>query len=108
MSGNTPEGRIKRMVKTILKQYPRTYGEWPVPSGFGKSGLDYHGCSGGRYFAIETKAPGGKVTPRQALCIDQIRLAGGKVFVIDGPHCPDYQALIDWLEPHAGHSQQQT
>jgi penicillin-binding protein-related factor A (putative recombinase) len=37
----------------------------PVPSGYGESTLDYIGCYKARFFAIETKKPGGKLTPRQ-------------------------------------------
>lgn len=65
----------------------------PVPSGFGESTLDYIGCYRGKYFAIETKAPGKKPTDRQNMVIDKMRKAGGKVFVIDG----DLTELKQWI-----------
>jgi len=91
----TPEGRVKAAVKKLLAKY-RIYGHWPVPCGYGHSTLDYIGCINGYFFGIETKAPGGKPTPRQALVIDQIRAAGGAAFVIDG----DLTELENFLENH--------
>lgn len=78
---STPEGAVKRKVSALLKAHG-VYYEMPVPSGFGKSGLDYTGCHEGLFFAIETKAPGKAPTPRQLLTIDSMQKAGGKVFVV--------------------------
>lgn len=89
----TEEGKIKKRVSELLKKHACYY-EMPVPTGFGKSGLDYFGIHKGRGFSIETKAPGKKPTPRQELTIKAIEDAGGKVFVIDG----DCSALQRWLE----------
>lgn len=93
----TPEHKVKRVVTKALKQYDLYY-EMPVPSGYGKSGLDYHGCINGKYFAIETKAPGGKLTPRQKLCVRQITQSGGKVFIIDDVECEALTELKEWLQ----------
>ena len=93
---STPEGRVKDKVKKVLADTGRfgyIYSHWPVPSGFGKQSLDCNGIIRGRAFAIETKAPGGKPTPRQALIADEVMRAGGKVFVIDG----DTSELEAWL-----------
>jgi hypothetical protein len=93
----TPEGRVKKQVKALLSTYKDLYQEWPVPSGYGKSGLDAHCCYRGRYFAIETKAPGKKLTQRQALTAADIAQAGGIVFVVDGS--PDGLAELKmWLD----------
>lgn len=97
----TPEGRVKSKVKKVFEPFYANgslYGEWPVPSGFGKSGLDYHGCSQGRYFAVEVKAPRKEPTERQLRCIAQIERAGGKVFVIDGSDPGQFLALKAWLD----------
>lgn len=91
----TPEGRVKKSVSHLLASMPRVYYEMPVPSGFGKTTLDYIGCANGRFFAIETKAPGGKPTERQKATIAQMRRAGAKVFVIN--EADDTQGLYDWL-----------
>lgn len=88
----TPEGKVKEKVKRVLKAHDAYY-HMPVQNGMGSPTLDFVGCHVGRYFAIETKAPGKKPTPRQELTIDQIRQAGGKVFVIDG----DTSELEEWL-----------
>jgi hypothetical protein len=90
----TPEGKVKRAVSALLKKYPDLYYEMPVPGGYGKSGLDYFGCYRGKFFSIETKAPGNKPTARQDQTIKLIEAANGVVFVIDG----DTTALKNWLD----------
>lgn len=84
----TPEGRIKKMVNKYLS-YLRNplddteiYVEMPVPTGYGKSGLDYTICLWGHFVAIETKAPKEWLTPRQRETALKIYQAGGSVFVI--------------------------
>lgn len=75
----TEEGKLKDQVKAFLKER----GVWfnmPVPTGYGEPLLDFIGCYKGRFFAIETKAPGKKPTPRQALMIEKLRNA--KAFVV--------------------------
>jgi hypothetical protein len=89
----TPEGKVKQKVSGLLKATPRLYYDMPVPGGFGGSTLDYVGCHRGDFFAIETKKPGGKLTPRQRQTIARMEAAGGKVFVIDG----DLTDLETWL-----------
>lgn len=80
----TPEGKVKAAVNRVLARYKKIYRFMPVPYGYGASSLDYLICVRGRFLAIETKAPGGKPTDRQKMIINQIRAAGGTVFVIDG------------------------
>lgn len=82
----TPEGRIKKLVTSVLKTAPGSiYYYMPVPNGFGESSLDYLGGYYGHFFAVETKKPGGEPTNRQNQIISRMRAAGCKVFVIDGP-----------------------
>lgn len=78
---STPEGKVKTAVKRALAKY-RVFAHWPVQNGMGAPCLDCHGCCGGMYFAIETKAPGKKPTLRQEKTIDEILATGGVVFVI--------------------------
>lgn len=79
----TPEGRVKAAVKKVLADYV-IYQYWPVPGGYGAPTLDCIGCCNGWFFAIETKAPGEKPTPRQFQTIGDMRKAGAIIFVIDG------------------------
>lgn len=81
---DTPESKVKAQVKSLLKAH-KAYQFWPVQTGFGSPTLDCLGTHAGRFFAVETKAPGKKPTVRQQVTADEIRLAGGKVFIIDGP-----------------------
>ncbi len=89
----TPESKVKDAVKKVLKEFG-AYWHCPVQNGMGAPSLDFVGCHLGRYFAIETKAPGKRPTPRQEMTIEAIRSAGGKVFVIDG----DMTELKEWLK----------
>lgn len=88
----TPEGKIKKKVSAYLRSIDGLWYTMPVPGGYGMSTLDYIGCINGKFFAIETKAPGNKPTPRQQRLIDDINLAGGTAFVVD-----------DELFPHLRH-----
>jgi hypothetical protein len=95
----TPEGKVKRAVSALLKEYaPRVYVFMPVPGGYGESSLDYIFCVGGRFGAIETKAPGKKPTERQMQVIARIERAGGKCFVIDDVSSPQLTALREYVE----------
>lgn len=91
----TPEGRVKSKVTRMLKKHGAYY-HMPVQTGYGAPALDYHVCHNGHYAGIETKAPGNnKPTKRQQMIIDQIREAGGEVFVIN-----DAEGLMEletWL-----------
>lgn len=84
MIGTTAEGLVKRKINKILSKYSELYAYMPVPYGYGPSSLDYIICIGGNFIAIEAKAPGKEPTARQIEIIRRIRLAGGKVFIIDG------------------------
>jgi|SRR5262245_5582552 len=77
----TPEGRVKDKVKELLDE-AGAYHNWPVPGGYGIPTLDCFGCHRGMFFAIETKAPGKHLTPRQEFTKSQMELAGAVVFVI--------------------------
>lgn len=98
----TPEGKVKSLINRYLSTL-RTplsgvecYVEMPVPTGFGKSGLDYTICLWGHFVSIEAKAPGEWLTPRQRDTALAIHEAGGAVFVISGPE--GLQAFADWVE----------
>lgn len=88
----TPEGKVKAKVKELLKRFG-VYWHCPVQNGMGAPSLDFVCCVKGKFFAVETKAPGKKPTPRQETTIAEIQRAGGYVFVIDG----ELTALEDWL-----------
>jgi hypothetical protein len=88
----TPEGKVKNAVKKALKIHGAYY-HMPVQNGMGSPTLDFVGCYRGKFFAIETKAPGGKPTPRQLQTIVDMESAGAKVFVVDG----NMDELNEWL-----------
>lgn len=83
----TPEGKVKVAVKKWLKEK----GIWyycPMQNGMGVVGIpDFICCvpPAGKFFAIETKAPGklNNLTPNQVARIDEIRSAHGWAVVVD-------------------------
>jgi hypothetical protein len=74
------------------------YSYWPVPSGYGKTTLDVIGCYRGRFFTIETKAPGKKPTLRQMVEINEVEAAMGFSFIIAGEASPVLDDLRAWLD----------
>lgn len=94
----TPEGRVKEKVKEIIKAYkPHVYAHWPVLNGMGVPTLDCVGCANGEFFAVETKAAGKDLTPRQRVTQEEMRKAGARVFVIVGVDDVELKAFDSWL-----------
>jgi hypothetical protein len=92
----TPEGKVKAAIKRILDPLkPRVWYDMPVPGGWGKSTLDFVGSAYGLPFAIEAKAIGGKVTPRQYATIRKMEIAGVQCFIIEPG---DFLPLELWLK----------
>ena len=93
----TPEGRIKAKLKRELDKLPNVYRFMPVQNGMGAPALDFYLCVHGHFVAIETKAPGKKMTARQEVTSDQILKAWGRVFVVSTPE--EVNELILALKP---------
>lgn len=91
----TPEGRVKAALKKMFKEFDGLYYFMPVQMGFGAAGLDFHCSYMGWAFCVETKAPGGKVTPRQKLTITSILNSGAPVFVVNDD--ADIETVRRWL-----------
>lgn len=87
----TPEGKVKADVKKYLKEHG-AYFFMPVQSGYGAATLDFLVCLNGRFVAIETKAPGKKLTARQEAVAREIVIAGGRVHLLD--HVGQMKALF--------------
>ena len=93
----TPEGRTKAKVRKLLSQYSGMYLYMPVPSGYGRTTIDFLGCYRGQFFAIETKAEGKKPTLKQDAELQNIGRAMGATFVIAGVDDPAFETLRAWL-----------
>jgi penicillin-binding protein-related factor A (putative recombinase) len=78
------EKTVKAAVRKRLKEIG-AYQFWPVQMGLGIRTVDCIGCYRGRFFGIETKAPGKKPTLAQDYTMKLMRAAGALVFVIDSP-----------------------
>lgn len=87
----TPEGRVKKIVSTGLKdiqvRWPgKLWVRMPVTRGMGRPWLDYHLCVNGFTVAIETKKDDKTpLTPQQKATKREIEQAGGIVFVVNNP-----------------------
>lgn len=90
----TPEGKVKLQVKKVLAKHG-AYWHCPVQNGMGAPSLDFVGCHNGRFFAVETKAGSGLMTPRQETTAAEMRAAKGTVFLVN-LHT-GMQELEDWL-----------
>lgn len=92
----TPESKIKRAISAVLRNYGSdVYYHMSVPTGYGRSTLDYLGSCCGLAFAIEAKAPGERPTARQRAVIDDLEASGAAVFVIS--HHQELAILEGWL-----------
>ncbi len=78
------EKAVKDHVKKLLRAH-ECYFFMPVQSGYGSTTLDILGCHKGRFFSVETKAPGKVPSPRQELVMEVMNEAGAAVFVV-GEH----------------------
>lgn len=101
-----PEHRVKHSVRKLLDTTQHCYYFMPMSGGFSAAGIpDFVGCHMGRFFAIETKAPGKQPTKLQTITLHRIAGCGGRVFVIDGVDSSESQgfgALAEWLAGERG------
>ena len=80
----TPESKVKAKLKQALKELPHPFYQfWPVQTGMGAPTLDMLGCYKGNFIAIETKARGKHMTPRQVATTEDIHAACGTWYVVD-------------------------
>ena len=100
----TPEGRVKAKVSKWLKSLgDDCWPFMPVQSGFGRPALDYVNCIRGVFVSIETKKPGGELTPTQQGTKAAILAAGGIVLVIwDDESLNTARKIIDGLVRNYG------
>lgn len=78
---STPEGYVKGKLKHHLRE-AGVFFFMPVQTGYGAASVDFLCCDKGSFVAIETKAPGKKLTRRQELTMTAIRAAGGRTYVV--------------------------
>lgn len=91
----TPEAKVKKSVKDILKTYG-VYYIMPLGQSFGQTGIpDFICCFEGKFFGIETKAGKNTCTPRQLLQHKSIRRAGGAVLVINENNLNDIKTFLE-------------
>lgn len=78
----TPEGRVKKQVMKYLKGLSGGY-FWKIQDRFTAGIPDIIGVLGGRFVAIEVKAPGEPLRPLQAVVLDILENCGGVVGVAE-------------------------
>ena len=78
----TPEGRTKAALKKQLAKLGH-WQWWPVPSGYGKQGVDCVSCYRGHLYLIECKREGvTEPTPRQAATMREARKYGASTYLV--------------------------
>lgn len=78
----TPEGIVKASIKRVLDAKGGVWYFMPSMNGYGRAGIpDIIGSYKGRFFAVEVKAKGGKMTPAQERERDKL-LEVGAVWVL--------------------------
>lgn len=94
MSSSTPEGKVKKAVRSILNDLGAYY-TMPVTGGFGTSGApDFIVCYAGVFFGLECKANGNKPTALQEKHLAAISTAGGLACVVNESNLA---VLRDWI-----------
>lgn len=85
MKGDALESGVKEAVRKLLDSLgPACHYRMPVRTRFGRQHLDFEGCIGGKFFAIETKREGGgRLTASQCQTMNEITAAGGLTWVED-------------------------
>lgn len=98
-TGPGPEAQIQGAIMDYLSMLPDckpirvNAGQVPIAPKPGQRGKRFYrgvpagtadiiGCYDGRFFALEVKAPGGKLTARQAAFLEEIREMGGIAAVV--------------------------
>ena len=90
----TPERKVKDKVKKVLKELGAYYA-MPATGGYGSSGVpDFLVCYRGRFFGLECKANGGKVTALQEKNLYDICKNGGVAFVVDEHNVGNLRELM--------------
>ena len=81
--GDTPEGKVKRRVKEMLRTFDVYYCT-PVMGGYGSSGVpDILVCAFGKFLAIECKAGNNTTTALQDSHLAHIRDTHGTGLIIN-------------------------
>ena len=96
----TPEGKIKAMVKRRLQEFsPLHFHFLPVSAGYGKHGIpDIIGCVFGIFVGIETKVPGKEPTALQEERLREIAKADGVAAVVHDRR--EMERVIDAICKH--------
>lgn len=91
------EARIKAKIKKVLDNYrDYIYYYMPVPTGYGRTSIDYLGFCCGLGFGIEAKRTDGTLTDRQIATIQQITKVSVPVFIINNDE--RLAELDNWLQ----------
>jgi len=87
----TPEGNVKRVLISYLRSLPNTFYYSAAAGPYSTTGIpDIVGCCGGKFFAIEVKAPGRRgqanrgASGMQVQQMSKIAASGGFTMIFDG------------------------
>ncbi len=92
----TPEKKVKAAIKKLLFAMDCWY-YMPVPSGYGEATLDFLCSYKGRSFAVEAKAHGKTLSPRQQMTIKNMSSRGVPCIMIDSTSDDSMMYLRAWI-----------
>lgn len=100
--GATPEVLTKRKIRKILDAHG-VYYAMPIGTGYGNSGVpDFLCCVGGKFLAIEAKAPKGKTTALQESHLRRIAECDGIAMVVREENLNELENTICTLSGKTG------
>lgn len=102
----TPEGKVKKQVKEVLKSLGAYY-VMPVTGGYGNSGApDFLVCYKGRFIGLECKAGRNTVTALQLHNLNSIKNANGVGLVVNEENVGVLQSILVNLTQGDSHETQ--
>lgn len=85
--------------KELEKKWPSVYIFKPPAGQYGKKGAhDFLFCIQGKFFSVELKAPGGKMTPSQESTMGSVKAAGGFTDCVIGKDDMIFDRIESWLK----------
>lgn len=94
----TPEAKVKKKVRDLLKRHNAYYAT-PATGGYGVSGTpDFLACLYGQFLGIECKANGNTLTALQQAALAAIQKAGGVGMVVDETNLQNLAKVLERIE----------
>jgi hypothetical protein len=85
--------------KELLRRWPEAYIYKPPAGQYGRKGAhDFIFCIQGKFFSVEAKVEGNKMTPMQEKTMESIKAAGGMSLCLTGKDDTIFDRIESWLK----------